>query len=266
MMSPSDEKISRRNWERFLRQSSEIEPHEVIVCRADVNLALHNAVRGAQQVLAYEVRIQDELPKVDLSDFHSIDALAKSVEYAARQVDRHAPSKELRELIGRGRELRLILLTAAESLAAVGILEKHVVAKIRSGHGDIDAAGDCVELAALFSNHATAVRGKTPVNAALVKEAAEVGSTLLTLLRPKKSRTPTEVKAEVREARELRDRLWTLLVRRHDRLRRVGAYLFGLNELDRYVPPLQSAKRAPAAKSAKTDLSKGEVSEAVEKT
>ena len=175
--------------------------------------------------------------------------LAQALEYAARQVDRQAPSaKEIRQLIARGRELRHVLLTAAESLAAVGIFPNHVVTKIRAGKGDIDAAGDCVELAALFAKNASAVRGKTTVTPAIANEAAEVGAKLLTVLKPRSSKAPKQVQAELREARDRRDRLFTLLVQRHDLLRRVGAYLFGVNALDKHVPPLQSAKRA-ASKS-----------------
>lgn len=248
-LSPSDE-IARQCCERFLPQARRIDAREVITCRADVKLAIHNVVRGVEAVLAQEATIRSELPKVDVSRFQALVELSQAVEYAARQVDRQVPSKELKALVARGRELRQVLMTAAESLATVGIFPKHVIAKIRSGYGDIDAAGDCVELAALFTKHAAAVRGKTVVNAALVKEAAEVGSKLMTTLRPVRSTAPQTVQEEVREAREVRDRLWTLLVQRHEELRRVGAYLFGVKSLDSHVPPLQSAKRASGKKAA----------------
>lgn len=257
---PTEDEIARQTFEKFVGQLRSIEARDIISCRSDVPLALHNIVRGVNAVLVHEVTIREELPKVDLTEFHSMIDLAKAVEYATRQVDRHAPPKELKQLIARGRELRTILLTSAESLAAVGILPAHVVAKIRAGKGDIDAAGDCVELATLFAKNATEVRGKTPVTAALVKEAAEVGSQLQTVLKPRRSNAPQEMHEDVRKARDVRDRLWTLLVERHDRLRRVGAYLFGVNGLDKHVPSLQSAKRAtPKAKAAKPADKKAEV-------
>lgn len=249
-----DDDAGRRQCESFLPEARRIEPRDIMVCRCDVNLALHNVVRGVDAVLVHEETIRSELPAVDIAKIRGMIALAQAVGYASRQVDRQAPSsKELRQLMARGRELRLVLLTAAESLAVVGILPTHIVSKIRAGKGDIDAAGDCVELAALFVKNAQAVRGKTTVTSALTKEAAEVGSRLLTLLKPRKSKAPKEVQAELRDARELRDRLFTLLVGRHDLLRRVGAYLFGVSALDKHVPPLQSAKRAPSkSKTAST--------------
>ena len=41
------------------------------------------------------------------------------------------------------------------------------------------------------------------------------------------------------DAEESRDRLWTLLCLRHDRLWRLGAYLFGRKLADKRVPPLK---------------------------
>lgn len=256
-VSPEDE-AARHCCEKFLPEARKIEPRDVISCRSDVKLALHNVVWGVNAVLVHEAAIRNELPKIDIAMLKSLIELSQAIEYAARQVDRQAPaSRELRDLIARGRELRLILLTAAESLAAVGVLPSHVVAKIRAGKGDIDAAGDCVELATLFQKHAAAVRGKTPVTVTLVKEAMAVGSELMIVLKPRKSKAPKEVQEELREARDVRDRLWTLLVLRHDPLRRVGAYLFGLNEVDKHVPSLQAAKRAPKkAVTAKDEASR----------
>lgn len=256
---PTEDEAARKRFENFVRDLRSIEPRDIISCRSDVKLALHNVVRGVNAVLVHEAIIRNELPKIELAHFRSLIELSQAVEYATRQVDRHAPPKDLKQLMARGRELRLILMSSAESLAAVGILPAHVVAKIRAGKGDIDAAGDCVELAALFAKNAAEVRGKTPVTAALVKEAAEVGSQLLTVLKPTRSKAPKELQEEVRTARDLRDRLWTLLVERHDRLRRVGAYLFGVNNLDRHVPSLQSGKRVtPKAKATKSAAKKAE--------
>lgn len=244
--------MARQSCENFIQELREIEARDIIACRSDVKLALHNIVRGVNAVLAHEATIRHKLPTENIAQFRSLIELGQAIEYATRQVDRHAPPKDLKQLIARGREVRLILLTAAESLATVGIFPRHVVAKIRAGHGDIDAAGDCVELAALFAKNAAETRGKTPVTPELVREAAEVGSKLLTVLKPRRSRAPKEEQDEVRKARDVRDRLWTLLVQRHERLRRVGAYLFGVSKLESHVPSLQSGKRMAAKAKTKT--------------
>lgn len=249
-LSPEDE-IARRNCERFLARTEAFHAKEIIPFRADIKVAIHNVVRGVDAVLEHEDTIRSDLPKVEPKRLREIGDLAKAVEFAARQVERQVPPpKETRQLIARSYELRNILLIAAESLASVGIFPKQIVAKIRAGSGDFDAAGDCVELAALFTKHAAAVRGKTVVNAALVKEAVEVGSKLMDVLKPARANAQKKTPEQLQKARETRDRLWTLLVREHDLLRRVGAYLFGFKDLDKLVPTLQNAKRASAKKAA----------------
>ncbi len=47
-----------------------------------------------------------------------------------------------------------------------------------------------------------------------------------------------------------RDRLWTLLRRRHDELRRAGLELFGERGVDAQVPRLGVRAKAPATRAA----------------
>lgn len=244
----SDEERSRRLFERFLPTAKAIPAEKIILCRADVALAHRNVAMGVGSVLALEDVVRRELPFVDIAHIRSLPELSIGVVYAATQVDRFLPSKELTSLLSRARDLRSLLLMAAEALAQAKLFDAHVVAKIRAGRGDIDAAKDCIELAALFTKHADALRGKTHISRAQVKEAAAVGADLIALLKPSKLKLPKQVQQEVAEARDHRDRLWTLLDERHDTLRRVGAYLFGLRSLDSKVPTLQMrvfVKRAP---------------------
>lgn len=236
----NEEARSRRLFEKFVPAAKALDAREIIACRSDVALAHRNVAHGVEAVLAHESAIRVELPKIDTLQIRTMPELSIAVVYAATQVDRHGPSKELGELLSRARDLRNLLLVTAESLAHAKIFEAREVAKIRAGRGDIDAAKDCIELSALFVKHAPSLRGKTPVTMAQIREAAAVGTELITLLKPKKVRLPKKVQDEVAEARDTRDRLWTLLVQRHDTLRRVGAYLFGLRELDIIVPALQT--------------------------
>jgi hypothetical protein len=145
-------------------------------------------------------------------------------------------------LLAEATTLRAKLLTAAEALAASGLLPEAKVKKIRQGNGGIDRAKDCVELAALFKENADAIRGKSPVSAADVKRAAELGTQLLDVLKPKGSRRSAKTK-EQREAIEDRDRLGTLLVRRYDASRRAAGWFFGA-KADELVPPIGSIKRS----------------------
>lgn len=253
----SEEERSRRLYETFLPTAKGIEAHRIIPCRADVALAYRNIAAGVAEVLTLEDIIKNDLPKIDIEQLRTLPELSISVVYAATQLDRHTPTKEVLELLTRARDLRNLLLVTAESLAHAKIFQPREVAKIRSGRGDIDAAKDCIELAALFVKHGPALRGKTPVTNEQIKEAAEVGERLLAVLKPKKVRLPKKVHDEEAEARDHRDRLWTLLVERHDTLRRVGAYLFGVRDLDAHVPALQTrvfVKRAASKARSHTEI------------
>lgn len=59
-------------------------------------------------------------------------------------------------------------------------------------------------------------------------------------------RAPDGTSLSLSEATELRDRLWTLLLQRHDALWRCGAWIHG-REVDQHVPPLQAGRGWEAA-------------------
>lgn len=141
------------------------------------------------------------------------------------------------------------MLASAVALAAAGLVPRREVEKIQEGRGTIDAAQDCVDLAAFFRKHAAAVRGKTAVTAAQIAEAATVGTELLKVLRKKTAKRDTSPKGPLKEAIDVRDRMATLLTVRHETARRAGYWLWG-DALDRNVPALQ-ARATPRGKTEK---------------
>lgn len=240
-------------YEAFLGEAKALSPREVVVCRADVSLLYDNVRAGVEAVLAERATIKTSLPKLDLSRLALLPDLALALVYAAAQVDRGARSDgTTAALLKEMRPLREMLLSSAVALATAGVLPRREVDKIRRGTGPRDAAQDCVDLAALFRKHATTVKGKTAISRADLDRAAKIGSTLLTTLKPtrtKRVRTPPEVAA----AANVRDRLWTLLARDHDRLvRRPAFFLFGEAIVDARAPALQAHRAALGKKKAKT--------------
>jgi hypothetical protein len=236
---------SQQAYERFLPEARALDARDVRPFRADPSLAYHNIDSGVTAVLEREAQIAEELPKIDIARVRALPELALAVCFAAAQVDRDAPtSRGIEEKLGRARSRREIMLSSAVALAKAGVLPEPAVAKIARGSGAIDAAQDCVDLAALFTKHAAAVRGKTAVTAADVREAAALGTELLTLLKPKSAKRSRGAPAEVVSAAASRDRLWTLLAQQHRELRRAGMWLWA-EEVDAHVPALQS-RVAPA--------------------
>ncbi len=238
---------SQADYEAFLPLARDLAASEVVPMRANLALALQNVQVGVSAVMAEQARLE-KLPETRSSELAELPRLVLATLFADTQIERTAPASELQSLLARGSALRSLLLKTAESLAAAGLLPAAAVAKIHAGKGKLDSARDCVELAALFGKNAAALRGKSPVTAAQIKEAAEVGTQLLTLLKPSRAR---RTKPGASAATSDRDRLWTLVLARHDALWRAGAYLFG-RDVDEKVPLLQARrllkpKKAPPA-------------------
>jgi hypothetical protein len=213
--------------------------------RADASLAYHNVAEGCAAVLQHEAHIKEHLPKVDIAELRSVPDLALGVVFASLKANNEGGASDTRALLAEAHDLRRVLLKGADSAAEAGIFTSKEIAKVKQGRGPIDAAGDCVALASLFTRQAAALKGKTAVTKAQVTRAAELGTELLRRLKPKGTRRKPD--AGTASAAEERDRLWTLLCQRHERLWAVGAYIFG-HELDDHVPGLLSRRRPKAKK------------------
>lgn len=216
---------------------------EVLGFRANASLAFHNVERGVKAI-SEEREMVEKLPGVDVKRLFDLPNLALGLVYAAVLASRSAsePStSEYRTLLTRANAVRTPMLLALEACAAVGLLRSEEVAAIRRGQGSLDLAGDVVALAALYRKYADILKNKTPITAAHLEEADEVGDALLRFLKPK----GTPVVKEPRSPKELvddRDRMWTLLVRGHGELVRVAGFVLG-GEAQARVPALQSRLR-----------------------
>ncbi len=218
---------------RFLREARALDAAEIVPLCADVAVVEKNVAAGVGAVFVYTDHIAEHLPKVDLGELRSLPDLARDVVEAARAAG--GGGDEERELFGEADKLRRSLRAAALALAEAEVLSARDVAKLGNGRGAVDVGAECKALAGLFERRADEVEGKTAIDAEQVARAAEVGATLRALLRGKGAARkpgphgPSPV--------EVRDRLWTLLVMRHERLWAVGAYVFG-HAVDDHVPPL----------------------------
>lgn len=226
---------SQADYDAFLPHARKLSATEIIPMRADPQLALHNLQVGVANVLAEAHKVA-ALPDTDARHLSSLPRLALGVIFASTQLVPRTATTGLRQQLSRGNELRALLLKTADALVAARLLPTADVDKIRAGHGKLDAARDLVALSALYGKHAAAVRGKHAVSAAQLKEAADVGTELLKVLKPGRATRKASAPAV---GTEERDRLWTLLVHGHDHLWRAGAYMFG-RDVDAKVPALQA--------------------------
>jgi hypothetical protein len=219
---------------------------EVLPFRMDVDLAVVNVKTGMQVIEAHAGDIPIWLPKENLADLTSLGELAGAVKYAALQSELEVPlPSEMRAKMARGRELRHQALSVAKGLAANGAIPQAELDPILKGHGPFDTAEDCVALSALLRKHAVAIAGKHPLTTAQIDEMAEVGAWLLTHLRP--GDAPSSLPAAPSPMTDDRNRLATLLIRRHARLQ-VVAHYFHENDWEDRAPPLGSRSVKHSAK------------------
>lgn len=234
---------SEAAFARFMEVARAIPKKEVLAFRGNASLAFHNVERGVKAVMEQREMVM-QLPGIDVKRLFELPELALAVVYAAAVAARAAgevPTSEYRKLLSRANTVRRILLLSLEGCAAAGVVPVEEVKPIRPGKGTLDLAGDVVALVALYRKHADVLKNKTPVTAALLHEASEVGTALLSFVKPKGTPVVKEPRTP-QQAEDERDRLWTLLVRGHAELLRVGGFLFG-QETPQQVPALQSRLR-----------------------
>jgi len=237
--------------ERFRAAAQALPAASVRPLRSSARLMYANVATGTAAVLAEKARVGRELPGFDVARAATLPDLGLATAWAAEEVLRFTEARPaaVRAKLKRAATLRGLLLANLDGAARAGLVPAAAVKKIHEGRGPFDTAGDCVACAGLFQKYAGALKGKTPVSAATVKETAAVGDELLAVLQPKGAR-PKAKAAELKAAIELRDRLAALLAQGHAELRRAGGWLFG-EERDERVPLLLAnaggARRKKAA-------------------
>jgi hypothetical protein len=165
--------------------------------------------------------------------------LARAFAWAAHEARTHVDPGDTRALLVRAFASRRLIYPALIAAARAGALDPASFASIRKAMGGLALARACIDGARMMRSSALA--GKNPVPAAVVDEAERIGERLLDVLRPTAARNaPSHAR---REKRELRDRVWTLLARSHDYLRRVGLFVYGA-AVDERVPRLLASRHA----------------------
>jgi len=246
---------AKADFEAFLTAAHGMDAAKVQTFRGDASLAYHNVVAGLGAVLAEKAAVVASKLDVDWVALDELPRIALGLAYAVARVEGHAgPQKTLQQTLTRGRVLYDIGMTSADALAKSGDVPLKDVTKLRASGTPLNLARALLKLSDFYTLHRDRVKGKTPFTSALVREAAKLGSELLTTVKP--TGTPRTKDKSFAEAQRDRDCLAALLVERYEALERVAGSRWG-RSLGEHVPALQSrvqkarAKKAPAA--TKTD-------------
>jgi hypothetical protein len=234
--------FAQEAFEKVKPQLTAMRAEDVLQVNADIPMAASIALGAYGRMAELRPLIVAELPR------HPIELMDELPTYAAAAWYAHLISlppsgsgERLKKLLDEAAPLRDALLLAAEALAPRGLLDADKVAEIRSGLGNLDRANDLAALADLFRQAWPQIASKTAVDRAEVDRAASLGMELLVALGEKGL---GERRASGPEARELRARAFTLLIKAYEQCARAVAYLrWQDDDVETYAPSLRP-KRA----------------------
>jgi hypothetical protein len=226
------------HFARFLPDAQALPAADVLTYRADARVALANARRGLANLEVSPADLRKHLPHAPVDDILSVADVARGTVFATTRVGvRAASDGEIAAKLAIVSPLREDMLATAEVLARRGVFDPKVVAGLRAGAGRFDIAEDGVGLVGLYTANAAKAAGLHPFTKADFDTLRAASEWLLERLTPTGAkREPTE---QNHEPADTRDRMWTLLVRRHDWLRRAAHYFYG-DAFEERVPKLQS--------------------------
>lgn len=232
-----------RAYQMFLPDAMALPADQVLPYRLDINVAPLNVRTGLEVLVSHDAEILRHLPRINREHLRTLAALSAAVKFAAVEAEQVPSESNKAEAIAEAWQLRGVLLSAVSALAAAGLVPRQKVDAIRRGRGPRDMAEDCVALAHLLRESGPALAGKHPVPAETIERAAAVGTRLLQELR--KDGAPAE-KAAMSPAVDIRNRMATLLVQRHERLQAVAFYFHGAS-YEEHAPPLNSRRASRRA-------------------
>jgi hypothetical protein len=232
----------RQLYDRYLLVAMAIPSQEVEVCRADPRVAFANVRIGVKAVCGTREQqdfVRKHLPEIPLDEVIELPDVARALLFSlGKVVPRRASPKEIEEKVKEISGPREQLLAQAELLAKRGKLDKDRIAQIRSGSGKYDMAKDGIDLVEVFTEAWDSIKGLHPFSREELTRLEEASEWLLENLTAEGARAETREKNKNDEA-DVRDRLWTLLVKRYPYVRKIGFYLYD-DDLDAHTPKLQS--------------------------
>lgn len=235
-------------YNHFLPIVAKIDEADLEAWNGDADLVLVNVTRAVAAVEPHLDGIHEVLPRVKVHELRELPALARALGFAVRRVVGPASKQEIAEAQARLRPLRAVSLLQMEVLAhpEVGKIPSERVKAIRTGNGAMDEANDAVDLAALYGEFEAQIAGLHSIRKEQLEKLKTLGEFLISNLTPAGA-APVRSAGPSEEAR-VRDRFWTLVIRRYDELYGVGVQIWGRRKVDQHIPALLArAATTPAA-------------------
>jgi hypothetical protein len=230
------------SWQRFRKEAAAVDARDVVTFNHNTSVVLHNVTRGATAVLAERAWFEAQAGagvRVDLAKVADAIVAAEALEFtsARAQVQARPPAG----VVGRIRRARVVLEVLQGSAALIvkaGFLKAAEV-PVGADNGPRGVARACLRFVTFFRANGSRLRGLSPVDKALLEEAATLGATLLREVKPRGVARGSLRTEEARAAAADRDRMAVVVTRLYDYVERVAVWRWG-RDCEATVPRLLS--------------------------
>jgi hypothetical protein len=234
-------------YETFYPLALAVPPDQVRRLNAQPPLVLRNLEIGVDAVRMELDRVRRELPAVDVEGLLELPAIGGGLAYSSALIVTPVSRQEIRARLARVKPIRREAINAADTLVRRGMLPADLVKAIKQRTGRIATALHTVALANLFLDNWESIHNHQGLTREEIEQLRVDSEYLARNLTPKGGRRRGSAPAPMTPT-QVRDRFYTVIVQRHEQLRRVAAYLWG-TDADAHVPKLTSrlvGSRAPA--------------------
>lgn len=239
-------------------------PRAVELCRAEameLRTELVDPFRSSATLVAYNARrgvaalrgVEDAcavLPGYSKDRFDRVERFARALAWVAHQAMNFTKPGVANALLREAREVRGAFLPWFKAAVSAGLIPPESIRTIVRGKVGFPLAHACMDCAVLFTKYQATLTKISPIRAEDLERASAVGDGLLSILRPRAAhrRRPLDHLALI----DLRDRVWTLLLREYEYLLRFAGFIF-FSDPRAQVPMLFAAHHVRKKKIAKTE-------------
>jgi hypothetical protein len=241
-------------YQAMLAQARALDPKELLQLNLDVGTVVTTCVGVAHRMMK-DRGFLSALKDFDIVALDGLETAALGLTVAQAQYIRATtPPDSLPDLVDRGTKLRHSFETWSTSLADAGLVNAKEYASIPTTTGYRDLAFALTTYVVSFrSADWVRIKAKSVLTDEMLIEAETISQQILGLVGDR-DLSP----AKVAEAADIRQRMFTICVRRYDQVRRAATYMrWDQGDVDEVVPSLyvkgprsQSTKAAPAAGTA----------------
>jgi hypothetical protein len=212
---------------------------DLVHINIDVMAAVTTALGVASKVLKLRPRVEEELPKFDLSVIDKFETYVMALyEAQADYLSATRPAEPLPQLLEEATKVRDTLFADVQALVQRQLLDGEEIREVKTAVGYKALAMDLQLLANAMHRKWEVVQSKTAVSLPEILQANQLARRLLRVVGERE-----QAPAVAAEATASRSRAFALFIKAYDEVRRAVTYLrWRDGDWDRFVPSLYAGR------------------------